>query len=179
MLTAERLREVLDYDLETGEFRWRITMGCRGVAGRVAGCLCATGYQSIRINRKPYQAHRLAWLHVYGEWPRNEIDHMNGNKADNRLSNLREATRFQNTANRKSRKTFKGVYLLPSGRWAASIQRDKLHHLGCFDTPEEAHAAYCSAAIERFGEFANDGNGPLHPTVCEDAATQHGFNMKD
>src|SRR5687768_4110898 len=111
MLTAERLRELLDYDPDTGVFRWK-TRPVRAeylrtdrawnsrFAGRPAGTL-VKGYVCILIYRRSYRAHRLAWLYVHGEWPRNELDHEHGNRADNRIEKLRSATRGQNMQNRK------------------------------------------------------------------------------
>lgn len=99
ILTAERLRELLTYDPETGEFRWRYTRGCRA-RGQIAGTVTCLGYLTIAIDGRKYKAHRLAWLHVHGEWPYPEIDHINRIKLDNRLVNLRRATRAENNANR-------------------------------------------------------------------------------
>lgn len=141
-LTAERLREVLDYDPGTGVFRWRVSRP--GVhAGTVAGSVSASqGYRFIWVNRSKYSAHRLAWLHAYGVWPAGELDHRNWVRDDNRLANLREATGAQNSQNRRG---CAGFY--PSGRgWRATIMVDgKSHNLGTFDTPEEASAAYVAA----------------------------------
>jgi len=95
-----------------------------------------------------------------GRDPKGGIDHVNGRKYDNRLVNLREATRQQNAANSKKRKHntsgFKGVYWIErTRRWRASIHKDRKHiHIGYFDKPEEAHAAYCKAAQRHFGKFA-------------------------
>lgn len=106
-------------------------------------------------------AHRLAWLYIYGEWPIDQLDHINRNTSDNRIENLREATQSQNNANRSANKSkkyspLKGVSFYPdSKRWTASIRiNNKNRHLGCFDTAEEAHAAYVAEADQVFGEFA-------------------------
>ena len=157
MLTLERLREVLSYDPDTGLLTWRQTLSRRAVAGKVAGSLDNNGYIVVRIDRRIYKSHRLAWLLMMGAWPRATIDHINGAPADNRWENLREATYSQNNANRpkakKSREGLKGVY--PNGRkWVAHF-RNK--YIGTFDTPEEASAAYVSAAKAQFGDFFNGG----------------------
>jgi hypothetical protein len=102
MITAERLRELFNYDPETGVWRWIARSSpysciCVGdVAGRVGG----RGYRGIKIDKREYPAARLAWLYMTGEWPRAEIDHVNGNRVDNRWCNLREASNSQNNANK-------------------------------------------------------------------------------
>ena len=163
MLSAERLREVLDYDRDTGIFRWRVSPQGRVAAGSRAGSFDRYGYRHITICKTMYLEHRLVWLYLYGSWPYGGIDHVNLDKADNRINNLRVATRSQNHANRRAYKSgrsgFKGAsYHKRVGRWQAQIQKDKkLHCLGYFGTAEEAHAAYCEAAERLHGEFARTG----------------------
>jgi hypothetical protein len=99
MLTAEQSREQLDYNPETGEFRWKVPRN-GVIVGAKAGTDCHDGYISIRIFGKRYMAHRLAWLHHYGEWPIGGLDHINGQRWDNRIVNLRLATPKQSAANR-------------------------------------------------------------------------------
>ena len=162
MLTAERLREVLGYDPLTGVFTWR--EGRRNQyarAGSVAGTLTWKGYVHIGIDRRYYGAHQLAWLYTHGEWARPCVDHRNGDRADNRIDNLRRATNSQNGANVGPYKTntsgFRGVSPA-NGRWVASISKDGHQtHIGTFGTPEEAHRAYVAKAMELFGEFARGG----------------------
>lgn len=162
-LTAQYVRSILDYDPATGEFRWkrRADQGKRWnsrYAGTVAGCTHPDGHRRLKIGNRNYWAHRLAWLIVHGEWPERDLDHRNGNPTDNRLANLRLATLSQNIANARRRADnttgFKGV-VRQGQRFRAQIkQAGKTLHLGMFDTPEEAHAAYVAAARERFGDFA-------------------------
>jgi HNH endonuclease/AP2 domain len=159
MLTAERLRQLLDYDPETGIFRWRIArQGVR--VGAAAGSLNGRGYRQTQIDGQLYPAHRLAWLYVYGEWPTIDIDHINGIQGDNRLANLRLATKSQNRANARRHKNntsgYEGVYLdRRNGRFLAQIGfNGHRKYLGLFDTPELAHQAYCAAAQKYHGEFA-------------------------
>jgi hypothetical protein len=104
-LTAERLRELLDYDPQTGNLIWRQKAHGRP-AGEVAGCRTSRGYWRVGVDRVEYKAHRLVWLHVYGEWPSKQIDHINRNACDNRIENLRDVTASENLVNRR--------------RWAAS-----------------------------------------------------------
>ena len=157
-LSVERLRELLDYSPETGIFTWKIGgHGWRRV-GVLAGSQSIKGYQTIGIDGREYAAHRLAWLYVHGEWPEGALDHINRDKADNRIANLRPATYSQNRANRlgKSASGFKGVYWHKKvGKFQAQIRiEDKRCSLGYFTTAEEAHEAYKTAAIHHFGEFA-------------------------
>ena len=96
LITAERLRELLHYDAETGVFRWKVRPYRTSIqSGTVAGMIYA-GYRRIRVDGQMYQAHRLAWFYIHGHWPVNLIDHKNTIRDDNRLSNLREATRAEN-----------------------------------------------------------------------------------
>jgi hypothetical protein len=157
-MTPAEVRELFDYDASTGELRWR---GGRR-AGGIAGMVNKAGYRVVwgrggKESRKMFLAHRLIWLWVYGEWP-TKIDHISGDKADNRLANLRQATNSGNSANSRlqarSKSGFKGVWRHGPG-WAASIRKDNVtRHLGTFPTPELAYAAYCRAADSLHGEFA-------------------------
>jgi hypothetical protein len=159
MLTADRVRQALKYDAGTGVFTWRI--GRQGAAaGSVAGCVDIYGYRIIGMDRRGYRAHRLAWLYAYGHWPTAEIDHIDGDRLNNRIANLREATRSENQRNvgvtRSNTSGFKGVYWYPRDRkWQAKIMLGgKSKHLGLFDSPDLAHAAYCEAAGRIHGDFA-------------------------
>jgi hypothetical protein len=159
-LTAEALRELLAYDPETGEFVWLKSPRNSVPKGAVAGSLNGRGYTCITALGKVYRAHRLAWLHVYGSWPADDIDHINGEPTDNRIANLREATRSQNQANSRIRKDnssgSKGViWERRRQKWEAQIRvNGKRRHLGYFTCKEEAARAYAAAAKQAFGEFA-------------------------
>jgi len=149
-LTAEQARALFDLDLESGILRWRITKS--GVTcGAIAGSFNCDGYRKVIVNGVAYSEHRLIWLHAYGCWPTNQLDHINGERADNRPSNLREATPSQNTANRRG---VKGVTLHRSGKYQAQIKwRGRSHYLGLYATEAEARAAYLSASRRLHGEF--------------------------
>jgi len=157
-LTARRVRELLDYDPETGAFTHR---GKRRY-GKPAGSLQSKGYIQLCIDGVYYLAHRVAFLYVHGTWPVDQLDHVNGVRSDSRIANLRPATQSQNKANsrrhRNNRAGYKGVYFV-HGKWRAQITKDhKFFFLGCFDAPQEAHHAYCRAAQELFGAFWNAGD---------------------
>jgi hypothetical protein len=160
-LTAERLREVLHYDPETGVFRWRVRANSRADAGTVAGRISKNhGYRKIGIDRRYYQASRLAWLYVTGEFPTLDIDHCNLQKSDDRFCNLRQATDSQNQANTRAQANsttgVKGIcWARHAHAWNARIcVNGRRIFLGYFDTKEIAAAAYCAAAVKYHGEFA-------------------------
>ena len=165
-ITASYLRSRIDYDPETGVFTWKERpVRCRNdkvwnakYAGRTAGATDTKGHIQIKIDRKAYFAHRLAWFLQYGQWPDGEIDHKNRIRDDNRLINLRSATSAQNSANMKTPETntsgVRGVRWQQYG-WRAQISvRGKKIHLGMFDTKEAASEAYRAAADKFHGEFA-------------------------
>lgn len=159
MLTVERLKELLSYDPETGVWTWLISPRQNVAVGSPAGYL-QNGYRVITIDRKPYRAARLAFLYMTGILPAIFIDHENLNRSDDRWSNLREASRSANGANRPINKNntsgFKGVsWHRSAGKWGARIRVcGRSRRLGLFSTPEAAHAAYIVAADLHFGEFA-------------------------
>ena len=148
-MDQQRLRELLDYDAETGVFTWRVSQG-RGYAGAVAGTVRQDGYIAIKLDGRLYKAHRLAWLHEHGEFPDDEIDHINGDRSDNRPGNLRVVTRLINAQNRRRSQSNNRAGILGvsrhRNRWQAQIEvAGKNKHLGCFNTQEAAHAAYVAA----------------------------------
>lgn len=114
------------------------------------------GYVQVFCRGRFYRGHRVCWFLAKGGWPVGPLDHINGNKADNRLSNLRIATVAQNAWNARSHGRFKkGVTMHRSGKFQARISVDgRERYLGLFDTEDEAHAAYCDVAHRSRGEFA-------------------------
>jgi hypothetical protein len=160
-ITADELREIIDYDPESGEFTHRIGRKGRGTkAGAPAGRIGGDGYLRLGLRGRRYRANRLAWLYMTGEWPDRIIDHANGDPMDNRFSNLRLATSSQNGANGRkpshNSSGFKGVnWHAKAGKWRAYIKdKGKPIHIGYFTSAEAAHAAYLEKAREIFGEFA-------------------------
>lgn len=158
-LTQERLKELLEYNPETGLFVRLIgRSGPNARVGDVAGCDNGKGYIRIYVDGTAYKGHRLAWFYVYGEWPA-EIDHINGDKSDNRLANLRSVTRSQNRMNVGAYKSngsgYRGVnFDKATGKWKAQIQRDgRKRAIGYFGTPEDAKAAYDAEAERLHGEY--------------------------
>lgn len=154
VITQEILKVNLSYDEINGTFvRRRSHHGRR--AGTVAGSLSKNGYIHLHVNGKKYLAHRLAWLYVTGEFPKNDIDHRDGNRSNNAINNLRAATRSENFENlsRKSSNTsgFIGVtFCKQTRRWRAEISASKVKYdLGRHDTPELAGMAYLAAKKEK------------------------------
>ena len=146
MITQERLKELLHYDPETGVFTRNVTTNNNAHAGDVAGSPHIKGYVQIQVDSHVLLAHRLAWFYTYGEFPHGMLDHHDQDKTNNRMSNLRPVTNKQNLENTKvssnNKSGFKGVCAKGS-KWLAYITHCyKRIHLGYFDTPEEASAAY-------------------------------------
>lgn len=153
-LTAERLRELLSYDPETGVFCWKTRFSRSDLLGKIAGTETARGYWIISIDGDRYLAHRLVWLYVYGVWPVDQLDHTNGIKTDNRVVNLRESTQAENMQNKRSKKgdgklNLGAHYVKERGKWVAAITVNRVQkYLGIFKTQEEAHAAYAAAKLK-------------------------------
>ena len=157
MVPIEELRQLFQYDAETGIVYWAIRPKNRKRIGDAVGHLCKSGYLSTRAGGRAYRLHQIIWAIYYGEWPLTDIDHANGDRADNRIANLRMASRSQNLANARAKGNNKKGTSWDSrnGMWRARITVNyKEMWLGYFQTEKEAHAAYMTAAIKHFGEFA-------------------------
>lgn len=167
MITTEYLRARLHYNEKSGIFIWKIREVCKPTdktwnkkfAGKETGYLRHNGYKVINLMGKEYSSSRLAWLYVHGVMPKKEIDHINGDRSDNRIENLREASRSENAINRgvQSNNTSgaKGVWKRKGmNSWVAEIGvRGKRVKLGSFRTREAAKNAYLLAAKSLHGEF--------------------------
>lgn len=158
LVSVAYIREILNYCPETGILTWKKRVANRVRIGDVAGY--SDGKKiTFGIKGKLYLAHRVAWVLVHGEWPEQDIDHINGNPLDNRLENLRSVPHTANMFNRKkyanNTSGFKGVvFHKGSQKWTASITaNNKAKFLGNFDRKEDAAKAYELAAMEIFGEF--------------------------
>lgn len=170
-LAAEEVRQLLEYDPQTGILRWRRnTLRSKDwntrYAGRVTGCLERRCHcLQVRLNDTLYLAHRLAWLIVTGEWPTAEIDHINGDRADNRWDNLREATRGQNMFNRaklaNNTSGFPGVRFRPHhGKWEARITVSRKTVWRAYALTAQEAAALRREALPKFhGEFVRKEHG--------------------
>lgn len=156
------LKRILSYDENSGEFMWKTRLSNRGVVGKIAGTPSTHGHVQIRINGVFYKAHRLAWLYVYGELPDGEIDHINHNPYDNRISNLRNVSHKENARNQSMRKTntsgVTGVYFYKRDRkWDAKIMVDgAMIHLGRFVNKIDAIIAR-KMAEQEYGFHPNHG----------------------
>ena len=153
MITKDFLHEILDYDQETGVFRWKKRTSMSIKVGDIAGRAYKVGYRVIKIKRVLYLAHRLAWLYMKGEWPNEVIDHINGVRDDNRLSNLRSVSRSVNAQNQKKATASNKAGLLgvskKDGRYRAQITLNKKStHIGCYDNPIDAYEACLSKKRE-------------------------------
>lgn len=159
MLTCDRLKEFLSYDAATGNFTRLVRTANATWVGATAGYVNKAGYVYVSLLGSRYLAHRLAWLYAHGSWPAGNLDHADGNPGNNRLANLRECSQSQNIGNSKAkagnRSGFKGVsFHSPRSKWRARITvAGKETLLGYFDSPEEAHDVYCTAARRSFKDF--------------------------
>jgi len=151
ILSQSRLQELLCYDEHTGLFTWRIHAGNR-LANSAAGSLCKRGYLDVSVDGKSYRAHRLAWLYVHGNFPVGVIDHINGNRSDNRITNLRDVTNTRNLlsfrkTNHNNSSGFIGVNKNHNG-WRAEIKVNYQNiNLGTYPTKEEASIAYSAVKL--------------------------------
>lgn len=154
MNLIERLRERLDYDPTSGEFTWKVSPNARIKAGSKAGSVNSDGYILIKVDGRNIKAHRIAWALIHGDFPESEIDHINRLPGDNRLCNLRLATRSQNNTNkvkfRPNKLGIKGVTKQRNGYQVNISDNGKQKYVGYYATIEAAQAAYQREA-ERIG----------------------------
>ncbi len=162
-ITQNKLKELLDYNPATGMFIWKITPNNRVIKGSVAGCICDSDrYLRIRVNHTLYSAARLAWLCVYGEWPKNQIDHINHIRRDNRIINLRVCSNIENQRNQRLPKNNASGYMGVSwdnsrAKWLSQIRvRGKTVHLGRFNNINDAITSR-ALANSKYGFHENHG----------------------
>ncbi len=151
-LTADRLRAMFSYDSDTGKFTRLVRTASSQKAGDEPGGIDAHGYRVMRIGKKIYKAHRLAILYVTGQMPPADVDHIDGNRANNAFSNLRCADRRTNAENHRKAHSHSKTGLIGASfnkqkaKYVAQIKTaGGLKYLGQFDSAPEAHAAYVSA----------------------------------
>jgi hypothetical protein len=160
-LSQARLKEVVNYDPLTGILTWLSTRG-RCVYGSEAGTIRWNGYKRVQIDSRTYAVHRLIWLYVYGEWPEEDLDHIDADRSNNRVDNLRLASRSQNLMNRdkspRNTSGYKGVSLdKKRNKWDARITAyGRQHCLGLFDNKLDAYKAYCAKEKELFGSYIRE-----------------------
>lgn len=159
-ISQRLLISVLRYDPTSGEFRWKETRNGFCKKGSIAGILHKKGYIDIQVFGQTLKAHRLAWLYVYGQWPDDQLDHVNGNRSDNRICNIRQATNAENQWNSGIRKDsttgVRGVKR-QGEKFIVRIQKNKKRtFLGSFDCLSDAAYARKQAEKELFGKFLRD-----------------------
>lgn len=160
LITHKELLERLEYNPDTGIFTWKVSPSNNISIGDIAGCVKKdSGYIVISLKGKSYRAHRLAWFYCFNEWPQNLIDHIDKNTSNNKLENLREATKSQNQQNTNlqcnNTSGYKGVYWHTSAKkFMAQIKiLGKNKYLGLYNTAEEAYEAYLKAVPKERKDF--------------------------
>lgn len=163
MLKREDALRLFNYNPDTGILTWKNPpRSSRFIYGAVVGYK-TNGYLQVKLYGMRLYVHRIAWLMVYNDWPTDVIDHINGDRSDNRIANLRVVTNTQNSWNSKMRKNnssgVKGVtFNSAANKWVGRIRvNGKMVHVGCFDDIEEARKAMENARIKYHGEFSSMG----------------------
>jgi hypothetical protein len=159
-MAEKDIREYIEYDKLTGAMTWIKSNSNRVKVGDKVSHIDAHGYIGVSFNGSRYKGHRLAWYLSTGMWPEGDIDHINGDRTDNRLENLRACSRGDNLKNMrvsgKGSSKYKGVCRMSNGRYSAQITvNNKKKHLGCFVCEDDAALAYNEAAVKLYKEFAN------------------------
>ncbi len=162
MITQAELKELFDYNAETGVFTWKVKLRNGMNIGDVAGTKDSNGYLVVAYKRKRYYCHRLAWTYIYGDVP-NIIDHIDGDKSNNKINNLRNSTYTENARNQKiSKNNISGIksvgWVKSRNKWVVKLRvNGKQKFIGHFDDLELAELVAIEARIKYHGEFANHG----------------------
>lgn len=163
MLTFEEVSRLLAYEPETGILRWVKSPNSRIKVSSKAGSKSGFGYVKLKINRKEYFAHRIAWLLHYGHWPSGQIDHIDNDRANNAIANLRVCTASQNQRNQKIRRSnssgIKGVYWDANlGKWKVQVRGDgRIQYGGHYTSISDAECAARDLRIRLHGDYTNHG----------------------
>lgn len=157
-LTVEKVREILNYNPDTGFIYWKCRLPSRR-KDLLAGTLTRAGYWQVSLMCKTYLAHRVAWALHYGAWPSAQVDHINRDRADNRIVNLRLATLEQQRANSVGW-SLRGMPKGVAAHGPSFQAHFKGKAIGTFPTPELAHAAYCKVAASCYGDYFHSGEMP-------------------
>lgn len=166
-LNTSRVRELLDYNPDNGELTWRLQTSRRVKVGDVAGSAHNQGYITVGIDGVRWLTHHVVWVWWYGEMPDGDVDHINRDRSDNRISNLRCVSRSDNLLNARHKNAtgFTGVMQVPNGRFRAAFHvKRKCTYIGTYDTAEEAHEAYAKRHIQEYGvrsKFHPDHVNPM------------------
>ena len=160
-INQEHLKELLHYDPETGVFKWKDTFGWRAKQGTIAGGINGSGYIYIRLKRKKYRAHRLAWLYTYGKFPEDQIDHINKDKTDNRLVNLRAVSNKENGKNKfiptnNTSGHIGVVWDTKNNRWKVQVRGGSKAYHGSFECKSDA-VARAKKVYKKLGFHKNHG----------------------
>ena len=174
MIDLESARRTLSYDLETGQVRWKTRTGQRSKIGALVGS-SHDGYLRVKLDGRLYMLHRLAWFIHTGEWPKYEIDHINGDRRDNRMANLRDVPKCINQQNQHKARASSSTGLLGVSKckhrdgFLAQIRVNRqTKSLGFFGTAEQAHAAYLAAKskLHKESDLANYTLRKEAPTIA-------------
>lgn len=153
ILSAARVRQLFDYDPKNGALTWAVDRSRLAKKGTVAGSVYSNGYRVVGVDQTYYLVHRLVWVHHYGEPPKLNVDHINGDRLDNRIANLRDVSKSKNAQNqrkchgdKKSCDLIGATWDKSNKNWKAQLVLNrKTVYIGRFKTPEDAHAAYLEA----------------------------------
>lgn len=151
-MEINNIKSVLNYNKKTGVFTWAVYRSHKAIEGGIPGRLDKDGYHRITVFGRTYFAHRLAWAFVHGEFPDGQIDHINGNQADNRIENIRLCTQAQNQQNKES---VGATFNKKTNKWQSQIKKSgKTYYLGSFSDKGDAIEAYRKKSIDLFGEYS-------------------------